>query len=262
MKAADFSQVTLDALRVRIQSQAVVEAFDRLVEYGLECHTLECAPGSRGKVLDFRYISVDPRGWPFAFTVSRAHLLFYIRPLGLRTLRLTKTLLARRLEVVRKRADADIQIVIRSRQEADAVVAHLLSRWPAVRSSIDNGSQFRESVERIEGACRVTGVMDRRHLRAVPIKTWEACDKAERSDGHNGLLLSPHVAHLFERGYVSFADDGQLLVARQLNSTVLKRWAILLPIAVRSLVAKQKPYMAWHRQHVFEKAEAGRRRKG
>jgi hypothetical protein len=104
--------------------------------------------------------------------------------------------------------------------------------------------------------------MDRRHLRAVHIKAWEVCNTAERVDGHNGLLLSPHVAHLFERGYVSFADDGQLLLARQLNSTVLKRWAILLPIPVRSLLAKQKQYLAWHRQHVFEKAEAGRRRKG
>jgi predicted restriction endonuclease len=103
--------------------------------------------------------------------------------------------------------------------------------------------------------------MDRRHLRAVHIKPWESCDERERLDGNNGLLLSPHVAHLFERGYVSFADNGQMLVAGQLNSTVLKRWAISVPITARAFVSKQKPYLAWHREHVFEKAEAGRRRK-
>ena len=121
--------------------------------------------------------------------------------------------------------------------------------------------QYRAGVEQIEGACRVTGVMDRRHLRAVHIKTWEECRDAEKTDAHNGLLLSPHVAHLFERGYISFADDGQLLAANKLNSTVMKRWAITLPIVARSFSAKQKSYLAWHRQQVFEKAGTGRRRR-
>ncbi|HMA10373.1 MAG TPA: HNH endonuclease, partial [Steroidobacteraceae bacterium] len=215
--------------------------------------------------------SAEPDGWPFAFTVSGAHLLFCIRPLGVRTLHLTRTSLARHIGTVRKRADTGLQVTVRNRREADALVEQVLSRWPAGKSPDEdralvearNGlGQFRSSVERVEGACRVTGVMDRRHLRAVHIKPWESCGDAERLDGCNGLLLSPHVAHLFERGYISFSEDGQLLVARQLNSTVLKRWAISLPIAARPFVARQKPYLAWHREHVFEKAGAGHRRKG
>jgi hypothetical protein len=270
MKAADFNQPALDDLRGRVQAPEVLEAFDRLVEYGLESQSLHCAPGGQGRMRDFRYTSVDPRGWPFAFTVSRAHLLFNIRPLGVRTLRLTKTLLARRIEVVRKRADEGLQIVVRDRREADAVVEQLLSRWPEGKPLETGGAQegarsglgpFRVNVEQVEGACRVTGVMDRRHLRAVHIRPWETCDDMEKLDGNNGLLLSPHVAHLFERGYISFADNGQMLVARQMNSTVLKRWAITAPIAARPFSSKQKPYLAWHREQVFEKVEAGRRRK-
>lgn len=271
MKADNFSQSALDALRGRVQSAEVLEAFDRLVQYGVECQTLNCAPGGHGRGLDFRYTSVDPRGRPFAFAASRAHLLFHVRPLGVRTLRLTKTLLARRIEVVRKRADAQLQIVVRNRNEADVVVDQLLSRWPAGKPTAEDGAlavarnglgPYRVNVEQVEGACRATGVMDRRHLRAVHVKPWSDCDDDERLDGNNGLLLSPHVAHLFERGYISFADDGRMLVARQLNSTILKRWAIGLPIVARGFASKQKPYLAWHREHVFERVEAGRRRKG
>ncbi|MGB9332880.1 MAG: HNH endonuclease signature motif containing protein, partial [Steroidobacteraceae bacterium] len=60
---------------------------------------------------------------------------------------------------------------------------------------------FRENVERIEKACRVTGVLDRRHLRASHIKPWKVSDDREKIDGFNGLLLSPHIAHLFDRGH-------------------------------------------------------------
>lgn len=271
MKAAEFSQSALEGLRGRIQSADALEAFDRLVKFGVQSHSLECAPRGSGKGLDFRYTSVDPRAWPFAFTASRAHLLFHVRPPGVRMLRLTQTLLARRFDVVRKRADAGLQIVVRNLVEADVVVDQLLSKWPApnlsqedaaLRDARDGLGAYRRSVEQFEGACRVTGVMDRRHLRAVHIKPWADSADEERLDGGNGLLLSPHVAHLFERGYVSFSDAGQLLVARQMNSMVLKRWAISPPITSRVFAARQKPYIAWHREHVFEKVAAGRRRKG
>jgi hypothetical protein len=271
MKSAEFSQPALESLRERIQSADVQKAFDRLVEHGMESRTLACAPGGHGRVRDFRYTSVDPRGWPFAFTVSRAHILFQVRPLGVRTLRLSKTLLARHIEVVRKRADAELQIVVRNRPEADAVVEHLLSRWPPSRTAAEEGALadarhglgvFRANVEQVEGMCRATGVMDRRHLRAVHLKPWAECSDVEKLDGNNGLLLSPHIAHLFERGYVSFADGGRMLFAQQLNSTVLKRWSISQPDSPRSFSPRQRPYLAWHRDHVFEKAAAGRRRRG
>jgi hypothetical protein len=269
MKADDFSPTALADLRARIQSTNGLEAFDRLVQYAIDSQILHCAPGTQARVRDFRYTSVNPRGWPFSFTVSRAHVLFSIRPLGVRTLRLTKTVLSRRIEVVRPRGGGGLQIVVRNRQEADAVVEQVLSRWPAGAASGDSAAvqlrsemaEFRVNVEQIEGICRVTGVLDRRHIRPVHIKPWESCGKQERLDGNNGLMLSPHVAHLFERGYISFADDGLLLVARQLNSTVLKRWGITTAIPAQRFGARQKGFLAWHRQHVFEVTEVGRRRK-
>jgi len=118
---------------------------------------------------------------------------------------------------------------------------------------------FRENVERIEQACRVTGVLDRRHLRASHIKPWRLCDDRERLDGCNGLLLSPHIAHLFLRGHISFADDGRLLISRHLNPSVVKAWGLDAARPLQSFGAEQRGYLEFHRCNVFEKISAGRR---
>jgi putative restriction endonuclease len=118
---------------------------------------------------------------------------------------------------------------------------------------------FRQNVERIEPACRVTGVLDRRHLRATHIKPWRLCDDRERLDGCNGLLLSPHIAHLFLRGHISFADDGRLLISTHLNPSVVKAWGLDASRPLQPFAAEQRGYLEFHRRNVFEKISAGRR---
>ena len=118
---------------------------------------------------------------------------------------------------------------------------------------------FRDNVERIEKLCRVTGVPDRRHLRASHIKPWKLADDREKLDGFNGLLLSPHVHHLFGRGHISFGDDGQLLLSRHLNPTVAKAWGLDRAHPPRAFRAEQRAYLEFHRRHIFEKLIGGRR---
>jgi putative restriction endonuclease len=118
---------------------------------------------------------------------------------------------------------------------------------------------YRQNVEQVEHACRVTKVLDRRHLRAAHIKPWRSCDDREKLDGCNGLLLAPHVQHLFERGYISFADNGDLLTSRMLNLSVLAAWGVALPFNAGAFRPEQQAYLAHHRSEVFEQHDGGRR---
>jgi hypothetical protein len=118
---------------------------------------------------------------------------------------------------------------------------------------------FRDNVERLESACRVTGILDRRYLRVTHIKPWKDASDAEKIDGANGLLLSPHIIHLFRRGHISFADDGSLLVSRHLNPYVLKAWNLQQPPAPRAFTSRQRTYLAYHRGQLFERVGGGRR---
>lgn len=111
---------------------------------------------------------------------------------------------------------------------------------------------FRHAIEQHERSCRLTGLLDRRHLRAVHIKPWRLCSDAEKLDGYNGLLLSPHVAHLFEAGGLTFTEAGELLLSRQLNPAVVKSWHLQASVPVGQWLDAQRPYLQWHRQQVFE----------
>lgn len=115
---------------------------------------------------------------------------------------------------------------------------------------------YRSNLELIEKACRVTGVSDRRLLRASHIKRWCECHDCETLDGFNGLLLSPHIYHLFDRGFISFSDSGDLLLSGELDLDALTRWGLTLPLNVGGFRREQCVYLAYHRQQIFEKGRS------
>ena len=119
---------------------------------------------------------------------------------------------------------------------------------------------YRANLEGVEAACRLTGLLDRRHLRAIHIKPWRKSSDAEKLDGCNGLLLSPHLEHLFWRGYISFSDSGELLVSRYLNPAVLDKWAQQFLRNVGAFRPEQCSYLQYHRLEVFERHVGGRRK--
>ena len=111
---------------------------------------------------------------------------------------------------------------------------------------------YRRNLEAIEHCCRVTGVDDRRFLIASHIKPWAVSSDAEKLDGNNGLLLAPHVDRLFDRGYITFRDDGTLLKRSDLPSTVLTTWNLDRVVNVGAFSGAQAKYLAYHRAEVFK----------
>src|SRR3970040_206751 len=47
---------------------------------------------------------------------------------------------------------------------------------------------------------------------AGSLKPWRNATDAERLDGANGLLLSPHIDHLFDEGYITFSSNQELVM--------------------------------------------------
>src|SRR5665811_1939636 len=73
---------------------------------------------------------------------------------------------------------------------------------------------FKERVGKIESKCRITGVENLVHLVASHCKPWRDATNAERLNGENGLLLTPSIDHLFDRGFIGFEDFGRLVISR------------------------------------------------
>lgn len=102
------------------------------------------------------------------------------------------------------------------------------------------------------GCCAVTGLDVSELLRASHIKPWAACESdVERLDVFNGLLLAPHLDAAFDKGLLSFSDDGSMLRSAALSE---QQWARLgidgggLRVA---LAEPHRAYLRWHRVHVF-----------
>ncbi len=144
--------------------------------------------------------------------------------------------------------DDDVEKTIRNDTDIDK------TERQAIINARRGQGRFRSNLDEVERCCRITRVSDPRLLRASHIKPWRSCaNNHERLDGFNGLLLTAHIDHLFDRGYISFADDGELLVSSLIEPEQLARLGITAPpvINVGSFLANQKPYLAYHREVIF-----------
>ena len=140
-----------------------------------------------------------------------------------------------------------IQLEIQSKQlEGD------LEKIQLVKSRRGQGL-FKANVRLYESECRVTRVRSIKHLRASHIKPWKVSNDREKIDGANGLLLAPHVDHLFDRGFISFSSEGKILVSSKLNLDILDKWSIHLPQNVGEFRSKQCEFLEFHQDVVLQK---------
>lgn len=116
---------------------------------------------------------------------------------------------------------------------------------------------FRANVLLTEESCRVTGVADAKHLRASHIKPWKVANDSERLSGVNGLLLSPHIDHLFDKGFISFSNQRSLLIVPEVRGELLDKWSIDEAVNVGEFSRDQQAFLDYHRANVFNKGHRG-----
>lgn len=116
---------------------------------------------------------------------------------------------------------------------------------------------FRARVSSIERKCRVTGATNLEYLKASHTKPWRDANNDERLDGENGLLLTPDVDLLFDRGLISFEDSGKVLLSPVADLMTLERMGITSHMLnnVGTFSLGQRKYLAYHRDNIFLEAK-------
>lgn len=114
---------------------------------------------------------------------------------------------------------------------------------------------FKERVSRIETRCRITGVENPVHLVASHCKPWRDSNNEERLNGENGLLLTPSIDHLFDRGFIGFEDNGTLIVSPVAHRPSLNKMGIETESVVRvgDFSVGQRKFLEFHRESVLLK---------
>jgi hypothetical protein len=91
------------------------------------------------------------------------------------------------------------------------------------------------------------------HLIASHTKPWRDSSNDERLDGENGCLLTPAVDHLFDKGFISFENSGDLIVSPVAAPSRLMRMGIKREgkVNVGAFSEGQRRFLEFHRENVL-----------
>ena len=91
---------------------------------------------------------------------------------------------------------------------------------------------------------------------ASHVQPWRDSSNEQRLDGENGLLLTPTVDHLFDKGFISFEDSGQLIVSPVADPKSLQRMGVDPDgrMNVGAFSEGQRRYLEFHRENVLRMA--------
>lgn len=116
--------------------------------------------------------------------------------------------------------------------------------------------KFKKELKNSNKYCIITGIElePNSGLDCCHIKPYYYCTEEECSDGNNGIVLSHPFHVLFDNGYISFDNDGKILVSPfipfedklALNKYNLKK----SNLEIHRNKDKQN-YLEWHRKNVF-----------
>lgn len=122
----------------------------------------------------------------------------------------------------------------------------------AVYKNVRVGQEiFREQLKHVYGyRCCLSGIDDIAPsiLIASHIKPWSLAKPAEKTDIFNGLLLAPHYDKLFDKGFISFSDDGKLILSKMLPDHVVQEWG-LENKRLRTVYPQSAAYLGFHREY-------------
>ena len=97
--------------------------------------------------------------------------------------------------------------------------------------------------------CAVTG--SKILLVAGHIKPWRISNDRERLDVYNGILLSPNYDKAFDLGYISFQNNGQILLCESAIND-LELLNINNSSRVNSFSPFHNKYLEYHRNNMFK----------
>lgn len=112
--------------------------------------------------------------------------------------------------------------------------------------------RFRQKIVAKYQKCIITGISDQRLLLASHIKPWRSADNSERISSENGLLLSPLYDKLFDKGLITFRENGTIIVSGSLSSVDVHLINIdRQTVYLRDMSYELKKNMQYHNDKIF-----------
>lgn len=114
--------------------------------------------------------------------------------------------------------------------------------------------KFRDALrERYGDKCCLTGLSEPALLIASHIKPFSKCEDFERQDPNNGLLLASHIDALFDKNFISFYNDGTIIISERVSMSTRKIMGIERGMKLKfPITDENKTYLAYHRSKLVQ----------
>ena len=112
---------------------------------------------------------------------------------------------------------------------------------------------FRDELIKYWKGCAISTLSTTNRLIASHIKPWRVASNIERLDLYNGLLLLPNYDKLFDLGYISFKDNGTIIISSLINEEEYNVLGINKGLKLYQIAENHKKYMEYHRDLCFIK---------
>ncbi|WP_053227938.1 HNH endonuclease [Spirochaeta cellobiosiphila] len=100
--------------------------------------------------------------------------------------------------------------------------------------------------------CSVTKFSKTNLLIASHIKPWKVSNNDERINPYNSLLLIPTLDKLFDHGYLSFNNHGNILISNKISAADYQKIHISEDLKLKIVPEKTKPFLEYHNEYVFD----------
>ena len=121
-------------------------------------------------------------------------------------------------------------------------------RTAITRARVGQGL-FRERLINFWNGCSISAFSHYDILVASHIRPWRCSDNKQRLDVFNGLLLLPNFDRLFDKGYISFDNNGKIIFSRYLDASDRTLLGIDDSIHLLKTEEAHKPYLKFHREN-------------
>ena len=104
--------------------------------------------------------------------------------------------------------------------------------------------------------CAITQCSEDRVLNACHIKGDAYCLKdndGNEMNPNNGILLTPTIHWLFDRGFLSFTDNNKVLLSTHISDVQYARINLKRNMSSNILhIEKRREFLKWHRENIYK----------
>ena len=112
-------------------------------------------------------------------------------------------------------------------------------------------ADFRTNLLKRESSCQLCHLSIEPLLIASHIIPWAVADETQKNDVNNGLLLCINHDALFDKGYISFDQNGKIIISDMLPSSYYETLNIQNSMSI-NLLPDQEQYMEFHRNSLLK----------